>query len=172
MQISLAVGDDLADILQICDETVAWLVSNGRPRQWGSRPWSERPAQVERIATLIKDKNTWVARSGTQVIGVIAATDSAPDDVSPAPGKEKFIRLFATDRSTRGSGVGKDLLLHLESESARAQATCIRVLCYTGAGNGLRRYYENFGFTEIEPYSIGKDGIPTWFGALMQRTIS
>ncbi|WP_128431927.1 GNAT family N-acetyltransferase [Streptomyces cyaneus] len=172
MEITIREGgpDDMPAILGMLDSCVEWLVSQGRPGQWGTKPLSENPRVVESVTRNMDEGSVFIA----EVDGVPAATLTLTDAPGaylahlPPPGEpERYIHWLASDRRFKGHGVGSALLAHAAEETRRAGVSLLRVDCYAGDDGGLVRYYESNGFVRTETYT-GKDD---WPGQVLARRV-
>ena len=48
-------------LLALFDEAVAWMVARGQERQWGDRPFSERPDALRRVRGMARHEGLWIA---------------------------------------------------------------------------------------------------------------
>ena len=53
---------DLVAVLAVFDSTVAWMVSQGNTKQWGSSPWSEQQRMVERFRHHLEQDGSKILR--------------------------------------------------------------------------------------------------------------
>ncbi|MDF3141680.1 MULTISPECIES: GNAT family N-acetyltransferase [unclassified Streptomyces] len=162
--------DDIPAILGMLDSCVEWLVAQGRPGQWGTKPLSENSKVAESVARDMEVGSAFIA----EVDGVPAATLTLTDAPGaylahlPPPGEpERYIHWLASDRRFKGHGVGSALLAHAAEETRRAGLSLLRVDCYAGDDGGLVRYYESNGFVRTETYE-GKDD---WPGQVLARRV-
>lgn len=172
MEITIREGgpDDIPAILGMLDSCVEWLVAQGRPGQWGTRPLSENPRVVESVTRDMDEGSVFIA----EVDGVPAATltlTGAPGAYLahlPPPGEpERYIHWLACDRRFKGQGLGSALLSHAAEETRRAGVSLLRVDCYAGDDGGLVRYYESNGFARTETY----EGKGDWPGQVLARRV-
>ncbi|WP_369170209.1 GNAT family N-acetyltransferase [Streptomyces sp. R28] len=172
MEITIREGgpDDIPAILGMLDSCVEWLVAQGRPGQWGTKPLSENAKVAESVARDMEVGSAFIA----EIDGVPAATLTLTDAPGaylahlPPPGEpERYIHWLASDRRFKGSGVGSALLAHAAEETRRAGLSLLRVDCYAGDDGGLVRYYERHGFVRTETY-VGKDD---WPGQVLARRV-
>ncbi|QOV37567.1 GNAT family N-acetyltransferase [Streptomyces ferrugineus] len=162
--------DDLPVILGMLDSCVEWLVAQGRPGQWGTKPLSQRPTTAESVTRHMDEGHAFIA----EVDGVPAATLTLTDSPGaylahlPPPGEpERYIHWLASDRRFKGYGVGGALLAHAAEVTRQAGVSLLRVDCYAGDDGKLVRYYESHGFVRTETYT-GKDD---WPGQVLARRV-
>ncbi|WP_155059004.1 GNAT family N-acetyltransferase [Streptomyces blattellae] len=172
MEILIREGgpDDLPAILGMLDSCVEWLVAQGRPGQWGTKPLSESPGTVESVVRNMDEGEVFIA----EVAGVPAATLTLTDSPGPylshlpPPGEpERYIHWLASDRRFTGHGVGSALLAHAAEVTRRAGVSLLRVDCYAGDDGRLVRYYEANGFVRTEAYR----GKGDWPGQVLARRV-
>jgi GNAT superfamily N-acetyltransferase len=144
---------------------VAWLVERGQAGQWGSEPWSARPAGVSRA-------QGWAGGGGLSFAvnergeraGAIVLGDAHPY-VPPPTRPELYVQVLLTAAAWRGAGVGARLIRHA-ADTARAQGVdLLRVDCWDGAPE-LPAAYERLGFTRTGSFDV--DG---WPGAILVREL-
>ncbi|MFI5686674.1 GNAT family N-acetyltransferase [Streptomyces sp. NPDC051636] len=170
MEINVREGGpaDVPVILGMLDSCVAWLVAQGRTRQWGTTPWSENPRAVDMVQRYVAEGSPFIA----ELDGVPAATltlSKRPGPyLEPADEPERYIHLFASDRRFKGHGAGAALLAHAVEETRRAGVRLLRVDCYAGDDRKLVAYYESNGFTPTEAFTYGED---EWPGQVLARRV-
>jgi N-acetylglutamate synthase-like GNAT family acetyltransferase len=114
---------------------------------------------ASRVLERMQEGPVWVALRDGQVVGTVAIV---------VKGKFAYIRGMAVLPSARGTGIGADLLQHVESWAIDTQ--CIRLfLSTTPFLSEAIRLYKRFGFrrTEEEPNDLF--GTPLF---TMEKTIS
>ncbi|GCB48259.1 GNAT family N-acetyltransferase [Streptomyces sp. NL15-2K] len=173
MEITIREGrpDDIPVILSMLDSSVEWLVSQGRPGQWGTKPLSESPKTVQSVARYMDEGDVYIAEVDGVPAATLTLTDSAGAYLShlPPPGEpERYIHWLASDRRFKGHGVGSALLAHAAEETRRAGVRLLRVDCYAGDDGKLVRYYESNGFTRTETYTTGEND---WPGQVLARRV-
>lgn len=155
MEIRKGTSDDIPSILGLLDGAVAWLVSQGRTRQWGTQPWSEKAGAVKVVHKYVTTGDPWIAEIDGVPAGTLTVTDAPGDYIAPVDEPERYIHLFAGDHRFGGRGVGAALLAHAVEETRRAGISLLRVDCYAGDDGKLVAYYERNGFTRTEPFTVG-----------------
>jgi GNAT superfamily N-acetyltransferase len=150
--------DDEQSLLGLFDEAVLWLTERGLGGQWGSRPWSEQPETIERVANLARSPGLTVAAVGDELVGALEVSEDSPSyaPVTNEPGL--YIVLLLTSRRLIGSGIGTALLDHARSDCLARGLSLLRVDCWAGGRRRLVRYYESAGFTAAE--SFDRNGWP------------
>jgi GNAT superfamily N-acetyltransferase len=159
-------ADDAPALLALFDDAVAWLVARGQTGQWGSEPFSARPASVARVEGWARSGGLWFAKgAGGEPAGAILLGEAHPY-LPPATVPELYVQVLLTATAWRGRGVGARLVAHAE-ELARGQgAQQLRVDCWDGVPE-LPAAYERLGFTRIGSFDV--DG---WPGALLVRPVT
>ncbi|MDH6550526.1 GNAT family N-acetyltransferase [Streptomyces sp. SAI-041] len=160
MEITIRDGgpDDIPVILGMLDSCVEWLVAQGRPGQWGTRPLSLSPGTVESVARYVDEGSVYIAEADGVPAATLTITDApgAYLDHLPPPGEpERYIHWLASDRRFKGHGIGSALLAHAAEETRRAGVALLRVDCYAGDDGKLVAYYEANGFAPTETYAAG-----------------
>ncbi|ELS54106.1 GNAT family N-acetyltransferase [Streptomyces viridochromogenes] len=172
MEITIREGgpDDIPVILSMLDSCVEWLVAQGRPGQWGTKPLSENPKVARSVAGYMDDGSVFIAEVDGVPAAALTLNDRPGDHVSrlPPPGEpERYIHWLASDRRFKGHGLGSALLAHAAEATRRAGVSLLRVDCYAGDDGRLVRYYESNGFVRTETYR-GKDD---WPGQVLARRV-
>lgn len=158
--------DDAPAIMTMFDQTVAWLVANNRPDQWGTEPWSVDPRKVERIRQMIADGDLWIAEVEGSRVGALILSEEAMPYIEPATERELYVQLLLTDPALRGHQVGARLLDHAKCEARRRGVALLRVDCFAGGDGKLVRYYESQGFTPIARFEV-----KGWPGQLLAQRV-
>ncbi len=167
MEIRRGGTDDIPAIMAMLDGAVAWLADRGRADQWGARPWSESPGQLEKIADKVRTGVAWIAEVDGEPAGAMTLSAEAVDYVSAAGEPELYITLLVTSRAFTGRGVGSALLSHAHEEARRAGVGLLRVDCFAGNDGRLVEYYSGNGFTRADTFTVG-----TWPGRLLFRQVT
>src|SRR3954453_10936190 len=92
-QISIRAGDerDVPTILRLFDEAVEWLVARGQPGQWGDRPFSERPQNVEHAEQWAGGGGLRIAELDANPVGCVVLGVAYPW-VTPANEPELYLQ--------------------------------------------------------------------------------
>ncbi|KUL37988.1 GNAT family N-acetyltransferase [Streptomyces regalis] len=162
--------DDIPLILRMLDSGVEWLVAQGRPGQWGTKPLSKRPGTVESVTRHMDEGSVFIAEIDGVPAAGLTLTDSPGASLShlPPPGEpERYIHWLASDRRFKGHGAGSALLAHAAEVTRRAGVSLLRVDCYAGDDGKLVRYYESQGFVRTETYV----GTHDWPGQVLARRV-
>ncbi|MFF1546993.1 GNAT family N-acetyltransferase [Streptomyces sp. NPDC058291] len=173
MRITIGEGgpDDVPVLLGMLDSSAAWLVSQGRPGQWGTRPLSESPKKVESVVRCMEEGWAFVAEADGVPAAALTLTDGPGAYLShlPPPGEpERYIHWLASDRRFKGHGVGSALLAHAAETTRQAGVSLIRADCYAGDDRRLVAYYEADGFTPTQAYTVGEH---RWPGQVLARRV-
>jgi GNAT superfamily N-acetyltransferase len=145
---------DLDTVITLLDEAIAWLVEQGRPDQWGSRPWSEQPATVDFMKTMIAEGELWLAEIDGEAVGALIVSESPMHYVPAIDERELYIRLLVSSRRHKGAGIGKALIDHARSIARQRGISLVRVDCYSGPDRKLVRFYESAGFTPTQRLEV------------------
>ncbi|MFJ6214255.1 GNAT family N-acetyltransferase [Streptomyces sp. NPDC092296] len=174
MKIRTGGPDDAPALLALLDGAVAWLVSRGRTGQWGTEPWSTRPAAVERIGRYTTDYLVRVAESADgQPVGVCVLAEEPPSYATPVAERELYVRLLVTDRSRSGSGIGAALIEDARAETRRRGISLLRVDCFGGDDRRLVGRYEALGFTATDAFTVDQpNGGGPWPGQILEQRLT
>jgi GNAT superfamily N-acetyltransferase len=164
MRIEPGGAADAPRLLGLFDDAVAWLVARGQTGQWGTEPFSARPAQVERVRGWAAGGGLWFAADGTTDAGAIVLGD-AHDYVPPPARPELYVQVLLTAAAWRGRGVGAALIGHAAQLARAAGAEQLRVDCWAGVPE-LPAAYERLGFSRTGSFDV--DG---WPGAILVREL-
>ena len=155
---------DAPALLALVDDVLARLVARGQTGQWGSEPFSARPAQVTRARAWAAGGGLWLARDRGEPAGAIVLGD--PHDYVPPPTRpELYVQVLLTASAWRGRGVGAALIAHAERLAREQGAEQLRVDCWAGVPE-LPAAYERLGFTRTGGFDV--DG---WPGAILVRPL-
>lgn len=163
-------SDDVPAILALLDGAVEWLVSQGRTRQWGTRPWSANEDAVRTVTRYAATGTTYFAELDGVPVGTLTLTDGPGPDLEPAGEPERYVHLLAADHRHAGRGVGAALLAHAVRETRRAGVGLLRVDCYAGDDGKLVAYYERNGFVRTETFTEAVDD-DLWPGQILARRV-
>ncbi|MEV0261596.1 GNAT family N-acetyltransferase [Streptomyces sp. NPDC050617] len=166
MEIRKGGAGDIPAILGMMDSAVEWLVTEGREGQWGTEPYSSRPAATEKIEDTVGSGPTWIAEVDGEAAGAMTLAPRPSPYIDPADEPEVFVRLLVIDSRFRGRGVGSALLAHAVEETRRQSVGLLRVDCYAGGEGRLVDYYRRNGFTPTETFAV--EG---WPGQLLARRV-
>jgi GNAT superfamily N-acetyltransferase len=164
-----ATVDDLPAILTLFEEVQRWLAARGLEGQWGTRPISTIPAQMQRFHDWIAEGTLFAARIETEVVAthVLTATvppyAQAPWQAFPMPAL--YIEAFVVSRRHAGSGIGLALLGWAEAVARRQNAAFLRLDCWA-ANDALCAYYRKAGFVPVGQIDIG-----TWPCQLFEKRL-
>ena len=167
LTVTRGTAADAPVLLGLFDDAVAWLVARGQTGQWGSEPFSARPAQVARARGWAAGGGLWLARGADDGDGPAGAIvlGAAHDYVPPATCPELYVQVLLTASAWRGRGVGARLVRHAEELARRQGAEQLRVDCWAGVPE-LPAAYERLGFTRSGSFDV--DG---WPGAVLTRRL-
>jgi GNAT superfamily N-acetyltransferase len=164
MRIEQGAAADAQRLLGLFDDAVAWLVARGQTGQWGTEPFSARPAQAERVRGWAAAGGLWFAVDGTADAGAIVL-GAAHDYVPPPTRPELYVQVLLTAAAWRGRGVGATLMEHAVGQARAAGAERLRVDCWAGVPE-LPAAYERLGFSRSGSFDV--DG---WPGAILVRDV-
>jgi GNAT superfamily N-acetyltransferase len=157
---------DVPTVIGFFDEAVEWLVARGRAGQWGTMPWSTRPATVERITGMVERHGVWLAHLDDAPVGALIVGGDAQSYVPPVDEPELYVNSLVVSRRHAGRRVGHHLLQFAFSEARRRGVRLVRVDCYAGDDGALVEYYVRAGFTPAQKVDV--DG---WPGHILLRRL-
>jgi GNAT superfamily N-acetyltransferase len=164
MQIDRGSAADAARLLALFDDAIAWLVARGQTGQWGTEPFSARPAQAERVRGWAGNGGLWFAVADGADAGAIVLGD-AHDYVPPPERPELYVQVLLTAAAFRGTGVGAALIDHAVDAARAAGAEQLRVDCWDGVPE-LPAAYTRLGFTRVGSFAVNG-----WPGAILVREL-
>lgn len=166
LSIRRADARDVAAVLRLFDEAVAWFARIGNEAQWGTEPWSAQERRVVQIDEACAAPGAWIAEvPDAGVRGFLLLGDAMPY-VPPATAPEIYVRVLIGSRDPRARGVGRALLAFADAEAERAGIDRLRVDCYGGGSGALVRFYESCGYVRSGVFDV--DG---WPGQVLERTL-
>src|SRR4051794_2760749 len=170
-KVSIRDGDerDVPTILRLFDEAVAWLVERGQTGQWGDRPFSERPQNVEHAQRWASGGGLRVAELDGEPVGFVVLADAYPW-VTPAEEPELYLQALVTSRARAGEDVGGALVRHAYEEAVERGIHLVRVDCWADAPR-LVRWYEDQGFTRTETFTVTPTPGRDWTGQVFERRL-
>ena len=172
LRLRLAIPEDAPRVLAVMDGIMEWLVGLGRTAQWGTQPWSESEALVQRVRGRIDRRELRVAVTGDdEIAGIVSLSRQAADYVRATEEPELFINLLATSRRFKGHDVGGLLIAEARAEAARQGLGLLRVDCFAGDDGRLKDWYASQGFAEVEPFVVKREGRPDWPGMLFAMRV-
>ncbi|MGW3486349.1 N-acetyltransferase family protein [Streptomyces sp. NPDC001054] len=145
-------ASDLPAVLALLDGAVDWLTAQGRPGQWGTRHFTDRPRTVEQVEGYFAKGEPWVAELDGSIVGSMTLTDGPGPYLDPAPEPERYLHFLVSDRRLAGHGIGAALVAHAVAEARRAGVGLLRVDCYAGDDGRLVDYYVSCGFRRTERF--------------------
>lgn len=148
------------------DEAVSWMVSRGNTEQWGSRPWSETPARLERVRSILAEGDLWAAELDGEVVGVLIVSDQPDPHIPPADEPEVYVRLLLSSRRHAGMKIGSQLLDKAVEVARERGVSLVRVDCFRGEDGELVGYYERNGFEKSGTFMVKE-----WPGQVLSRRI-
>ncbi|MGX1931606.1 N-acetyltransferase family protein [Microbacterium resistens] len=163
-----AVPDDVADVLSLFDDAVAWMNARGNVEQWGTARWSDDPKRQTLIRGWCESSGAWVALTPKGGIAGFLAVGAAHEYV-PAPrgpGPELYIRGLVASRRANERGYGRKLLAFADELASQAGIRELRVDCFAGRDGELVRFYESAGYVADTTFHVGD-----WPGQVLIRTL-
>ena len=167
IDIRAAGAADVSAVLELLDGAVRWLVSQGRPGQWGTQPLSVEPRHRTRISRWAQHGGLHLACQAGQAVGALAVGE-APGYVPAASEPELHVNLLVTDHAHAGRGVGGRLLDHARRLAREGGVALLRVDCYAGDDQALVRYYEGQGFRRVGAFAVELTDGRSWPGQLLE----
>ena len=160
-----ATPADADDILRLFDEAIAWFVSIGNVKQWGTEPFSAQQRQIDRVTGWCAEAGAWVAEHPEAGVCGALVLGEANDYVPAATEPELYVRLLIGSRDPRAKGTGRQLLAFADGQASEAGK--LRVDCYAGGSGDLVRFYESCGYARTGAFTVGE-----WPGQILERRVS
>jgi GNAT superfamily N-acetyltransferase len=157
MRIRPGDESDLATIITIIDEAIAWMVSQGNTVQWGEAPWRGQPRRVDNIRNLLSTGELWMAEMDGEPAGAMIVSDQPMAYIKPVDEPELYVKLLVTSRRYAGNKIGEQLLAKAKAEAIAKGVCLMRVDCYAGHTGELVKYYERNGFVRAETFTAIPD---------------
>jgi GNAT superfamily N-acetyltransferase len=156
---------DVAVVLALMDEAVAWMVERRQTGQWGTEPMSERLSFVERVEEWQREGGLRIAETDEgETVGALIVGDAQPY-VREAGEPELYVILLVTSRRAAGQGIGTALVERAVEEARAKGVSLLRVDSWAGAPR-LVEWYEEQGFTPVERFHVGD-----WEGQLYEMRL-
>ncbi len=157
---------DAAILLGLFDEAVAWLAARGQTGQWGTEPFSAKPARVARMTEMAASGGMRVAEDGAgEPVGAIVI-GARPAWVKPAERAERYVEALVSSRRHAGQGIGGTLVRRAVAETREAGRSLLRVDCWAGAP-ALVAWYERQGFRRSGTFDV--EG---WHGQVLSMDVA
>ncbi|MFB7027598.1 MULTISPECIES: GNAT family N-acetyltransferase [unclassified Streptomyces] len=166
MKIRKGGPEDMPAVLAILDSAVVWLNDKGITAQWGTDPFTARPAAVRQVEETVAEGDLWIAEIDGTPAGTMTLTPHPGKHVPHAEEPETYIRLLATDKNFHNQDVGAALLQHAATETRRKNVSLLRVDCFAGSEGRLIAYYEKQGFTRTDTFAVGD-----WQGQILEQRV-
>jgi GNAT superfamily N-acetyltransferase len=184
--------DDIAAVLALGDDAVAWMNARGNTQQWGTAPWTGRRARETVVRDqahgggmrIAEDQDGTVSGTtvpgttvpgttvpGTTVLGALVITEIPAAYVPAAAERELYVNLLLVSRRHRGQGVGAALIGHAKQEAAARGIGLIRVDCWAGEDGSLVRVYERYGFSRVQEFTVALPA-GAWPGMLLAMRLA
>lgn len=154
-----ATTSDVPTLLSLMDAVLKWLVAQGRPRQWGTVPFSRRPGFPGRVTGWASQGVITIAERDGKCVGLLAVAPAVPPRI-PAdvvPSGSLFIHTVMTDRGPGGRGVGSSLLAHAERLAISHGAPALALDHWAGSPELGGIYHKN-GYLAVAEYADEQDG--------------
>ncbi len=160
---------DVPAVLTLLDEAGRWLLSRGRPGQWGAEPLSAGSERRGRISDWARAGGLYLAWLADRPVGALVL-GTAPSHLPAAGEPELYVNWLVTDPAYAGRGVGGDLLDHARRLARASGVALLRVDCYAGDDQALVRYSERAGFRRVATFTVDRSGSP-WPGQLLENRL-
>jgi GNAT superfamily N-acetyltransferase len=167
MRIRTGDESDLATVMSLMDEAVAWMVERGNTEQWGTEPMSEQPDRVNHMRGMISTGDLWIAELDGEPAGAMILADHPMPYVEPVDEPELYVKLLVSSRRHAGNKIGDQLLAKAKSQAADKGVSLMRVDCYAGGTGDLVRYYERNGFERTTTFRT----IKNWPGQVLAQRL-
>lgn len=168
LDVRLASIEDVDMVVGLLSDAARWMGEVGMD-QWPD------PFPRAIVVASIEGRQTYLARTGDQVVGSIALYDEDPDFWGVRPPDALYVHRLVVSIESRGGGLGAQLLDWAHDQAGVRDRGWLRL--DTGANNtALRAYYERLGFRHVEDITVtlpgaGRDEGP-WHGSLYERAVA
>ena len=151
MEIHPAIARDAVTILTLRHAAEDWL------RARGIDQWTPREVPLTVIEKQVLRGEFFVARNSrsAQIIGAVRLIWSDPEIWGESSVRAAYVHGLVIDRSLVGVGLGRDLLTWAARHARDEGAETLRLDC-AETNPALRRYYRNFGFSEVGVRDLGR----------------
>jgi GNAT superfamily N-acetyltransferase len=177
MRIRPGGPDDIAAVLALGDEAVAWMNARGNTQQWGTAPWTGSQAREAAVRDQAHGGGMRIAEDhdgtapGTTVLGALVITEIPAAYVPAVAERELYVNLLLVSRRHSGQGVGAALIGHAKQEAAARGIGLIRVDCWAGEDGSLVRVYERYGFSRVQEFTVALPA-GAWPGMLLAMRLA
>ncbi|MCC8928796.1 GNAT family N-acetyltransferase [Rhodococcus sp. I2R] len=126
-------------------------------RARGIDQWTPREVPLTVIEKQVLRGEFFVARNSrsAQIIGAVRLIWSDPEIWGESAVRAAYVHGLVIDRSLVGVGLGRDLLTWAARHARDEGAETLRLDC-AETNPALRRYYRNFGFSEVGVRDLGR----------------
>ena len=151
MEIHPAIARDAVTILTLRHAAEDWL------RARGIDQWTPREVPLTVIEKQVLRGEFFVARNSrsAQIIGAVRLIWLDPEILAESAVRAAYVHGLVIDRSLVGVGLGRDLLTWAARHARDEGAETLRLDC-AETNPALRRYYRNFGFSEVGVRDLGR----------------
>lgn len=160
-----ARADDLAALLLMLDEAVAWMVARGQSGQWGEEPWSAAEKGRSAARAMVEGGGLHVLEVDGVVAGALEVGD-AGEHARPVEAPELYVRLLITSRAHAGESLGRCLIGKALDLAREQGAEILRVDCWAGAPT-LVAWYESCGFRRSHTFTTAAG----WRGQVLEQAV-
>ncbi|MCL2816730.1 MAG: GNAT family N-acetyltransferase [Oscillospiraceae bacterium] len=144
IEIKTASEKEISVIVEILEDTVAWLDGIGSPL------WRKQQVQWERLSKDFSASDFYIAYLDKMPAGCMAVVDYDPEFWAGIPkGESLFIHKLAVKRFAAGKGLSDALISHAKSMCAIRGISELRLDCSSDRPK-LRAVYERNGFICVE----------------------
>lgn len=166
MKITLALPEDLPNLLAFRQEAAGWL------SKLGSDQWS-RPYPADRLLATIESGTVFMVRDGGATVATITLTPDPEEGLwteQELSEPSLFINKLTVARTHAGQNLGGRLLDWAGERAFRASTKWLRLDAWT-TNEALQRYYLNQGFEHVRTVreGVAVNGGPRVSGWLAQR---
>lgn len=166
MKITLALPEDLPNLLAFRQEAAGWL------SKLGTDQWS-RPYPADRLLATIESGTVFMVRDGKATVATITLTPDPEEGLwteQELSEPSLFINKLTVARTHGGQNIGGRLLDWAGDRAFRASTKWLRLDAWT-TNEALQRYYLAQGFEYVRTVSEGVavNGGPRVSGWLAQR---
>lgn len=159
---------DDAALLTMWDKAIAWMVSRGQAKQWGTEPASEQPQRREQVEEWVRGRGLRIAELHGRPVGASVIVATPPAHVPASPRRETYLLFLISDRDQAGKGIGSDLVRRAAADARAAGSEILRVDCWAGAPD-LVAWYERQGFVRSDTFKVDVRG--GWDGQVFEMAL-
>jgi GNAT superfamily N-acetyltransferase len=158
----VASCDDLQQVVDLLEESAAWMVSIGIKR-W--LPGSFIAGQ-DKVKEAIGTETVYVWRVAGKVLATIRLTENDDSIWGTEAGPALYVHKMSVSRSLKGNGFGPRLLNWAEAEAVSRKFSALRLDCWAENAR-LCSFYDSCGFRRV-----GLIRVEGWLHQLFEKRLT